>query len=373
MNIAIDASRTTIARRTGTENYALQLIRALLRLPAEHCYRLYFRDAPPPGLLPQPSDRVIIQRRVLPARRLWTHFRFAAALWATRPDVTFVPAHTLPFVFPGRAVVTVHDLGYRFYPQAHRLKERLYLELTTRYSARRAARIIADSQATKRDLIGQYGVNAHRIDVIYPGVEGITRASEAQIAAARARYGLPERYVLFLGTLQPRKNIGRLCEAFARYLESSSDPGLALVLAGKPGWLLDIERDVLARLPGSVVERVKITGYIADEDVGPLYSGALALVFPSLYEGFGFPVLEAMRCGTPVLCANTSSLPELAGDAALLVDPLSVEDIAQGMARLLGDSTLRADLSARGYRQAEMFTWERAAQLALETLERAVR
>jgi glycosyltransferase involved in cell wall biosynthesis len=366
--IAIDASRTTLARRTGTENYALRLLRALLELDSPHQFTLYFREEPHPLLFPA---RPNLRYKVIGFPRLWTHLRFAVALWLERPDVTFVPAHTLPLFFPGRAVVTVHDLGYRFFPEAHPAFERRYLHLTTRFSSRRAARILADSEATRRDLMGQYGTDAARIDVVYPGVEGLARVEDNRIDDMRARYNLPARYFLFLGTLQPRKNLGRLAEAFAYYLEQSGDPDIALVLAGKMGWLLDFERDILAHMPAAARARIIRPGYIVDEDIAALYSGALALIFPSLYEGFGFPVLEAMRCGTPVLCSNTSSLPELAGEAAILVDPLSVKAIAAGMARLATDPMLRAALIQRGYRQAENFTWARAAVSALQALETA--
>ncbi len=370
MHIAIDASRTTTARRTGTENYALQLIRALLRLPqsADQRFSLYFRDAPMPDLLPTLPN---VTHHVLPARRAWTHTRFAAALAQHTPDVVFVPAHTLPFRFRERAVVTVHDLGYRFFPKAHRLKERLYLELTTRYSAWRADRILADSHATRRDLIGQYGASDAKIRVVYPGVEGIQRATAEQIAAIRAAYHLPERYLLFLGTLQPRKNLTRLVQAFAAYLTRSADPDLALVLAGQVGWLLQPQRDLYAHLPPALHNRLHMTGYVDDAHVAALYSGALAFVFPSLYEGFGFPVLESMHCGTPVLCAETSSLPELVGAAALLVDPLSVDAISAGMARLVQDAALRVDLIERGAAQVAQFTWQRAAEQTLQALHEA--
>jgi glycosyltransferase involved in cell wall biosynthesis len=362
LRIAIDASRTTAAARTGTENYALQLIRAMLALPTPHHFTLYFRDRPRADLFPSYPN---VEHKIIPFPRLWTHLRFAAALWADRPDVTFVPAHTLPLVFPGRAVATVHDLGYRFFPEAHPAFERRYLDWTTRLTARRATRLIADSEATRRDLVSQYGVDAGKIDVVYPGVEGLQCASGAEIAAVKAKYHLPDRYFLFLGTLQPRKNIRRLLEAFK--CVAQKDSSLALVLAGKRGWLIE---DVLDEFKHP---QIVLPGYIADEDVAALYSGALALVFPSLYEGFGFPVLEAMRCGTPVLCASTSSLPELAGDAALLVDPLDVQAIADGMARLVSDTALRLDLVQRGCRQVAPFMWQRAAEQTLGILESAAR
>ncbi len=356
LRIAIDASRTTTAQRTGTENYALRLIRALLERPSPHCFTLYFRDQP--GDIFQPAPNV--RPRVIPFRRLWTHLRFAAALYRDSPDVTFVPAHSLPILFPGRAVVTIHDLGYVYFPAAHPKLSRLYLDMTTRYSARRAALILADSEATRRDLTAHYGVDARKIRVVYPGVEGIERASDAQITAVRAKYKLPERYLLFVGTIQPRKNIARL---IAAYRELPSTENVALVLAGRKGWL---SADIRTDAPGVIV-----TGYADDRDIAALYSGALALVFPSLYEGFGFPVIEAMRCGTPVLCSNTSSLPELAGNAALLVDPSDVNALRQGMERLLNEPELRAELVRRGYHQAEKFTWRAAAEQTLKALEDA--
>lgn len=362
LRIAVDASRTTRAQRTGTENYALRLIRAVCALDSPHQFMLYFRNQPPSDLF---DVRPNVHSRVLPFPRLWTHLRFAAALYHDRPDVTFVPAHTLPIGFPGRAVVTIHDLGYVYFPGAHPFRQRMYLDLTTRYSARRAALILADSEATRRDLADHYRVDPRKIRVVYPGVEGIVRSSEAESAAVRQKYGLPERYVLFLGTLQPRKNISRLVEAYQawRSQASSADQNVALVLVGRRGWLSET---LPLNAPGVIVP-----GYVADTDIAAVYSGALALAFPSLYEGFGFPVLEAMRCGTPVLCSNTSSLPELVGDAALVIDPLDVGMIRNGLSRLITDSRLRTDLVQRGYKQAAQFTWQAAAEQTLTALQLA--
>lgn len=354
MRLAIDASRTTLARITGTEHYARSLIRALIQHNPGHDIALYFRDAPAPGLFPD-SSRVTIH--VIPQRRLWTHTRFAATLWSSRPDVTFVPAHTLPFVFPGRAAVTVHDLGFRYFPDAHPRLTRWYLDLTTRTSAARASIILADSQATARDLTHFYGTPAAKIRVVYPGVDAPYINDTATI---RAKYNLPDRYFLFIGTLQPRKNIARLVEAFQR----AELPGVSLVLAGGKGWLYDE-----AWTAG--VPNVHLIGYVDDADKGALYKESLGLVFPSLYEGFGFPVIEAMHGGTPVICSSTSSLPELAGDAALLVDPLNVEAIAVAMRQLAEAPALRDRLRERGPAQAARFTWESAAQTTWAALEAA--
>ncbi len=272
LTIAIDASRTTAARRTGTETYALQLIRALIAQETSHRFVLYFRDAPAPGLFPACSH---VEQRVIPWPRAWTHLRLAAALWRTRPHVTFVPAHTLPLWFPGPAVVTVHDLGYVYFPEAHPTLSRRYLDWSTKHSVRRATRIIADSLATARDIAAHYHVPQHRISLVYPGVDpALTPVRDpARLAAVRQRYGLPERYLLFVGTLQPRKNIARIVRAYAQWRELSGQRDVGLVLAGPRGWLYDPAW--LAGAP-DVVQ----TGYVADADVPALYSGALALVFP---------------------------------------------------------------------------------------------
>ncbi len=355
MRLAIDASRTTVARVTGTEHYALELIRALIRLNTDHEITLYFRDQPPPDLFP-PSPQVT--QRVVAFARAWTHLRFAAELWRDRPDLTWVPAHTLPLLFPGRAAVTIHDLGYKRFPQAHPPRQRLYLDLTTRYSAARAAVVLADSQATADDLTRYYGTPARKIRVVYPGVDAPPVGDGASV---RAKYGLPERYFLFLGTLQPRKNIQRIVAAYRQWRSAHPGDPAALVLAGGQGWLYDP-----AWTAG--VDGVILAGYVDDADKGALYAGALALVFPTLYEGFGFPVLEAMLCGAPVICSNTSSLPELAGDGALLVDPLDVGAIAAAIGRITDDPALSDDLRSRGGDQARKFTWDAAARAAMAAL-----
>lgn len=362
--IAIDASRATKAQPTGVEHYALRLIQALIRSndsrSEPYQLALYFRDAPRADLFAKSPH---VREIVIPLPRLWTHLRWAAALWRTRPDITFSPAHTLPFLFPGRAVVTVHDLGYKRFPQAHTRSQRAYLDGTTRYSAARARLALADSEATASDLVRFYGEPSEKIRVVYPGVDSEKLTpSRGAIDRARARHQLPARYFAFIGTLQPRKNIKRLVQAFGQWQRRHDDADTALILAGAKGWLFDESWQDGA-------DRVHVTGYIDDADKAGLLAGAIALVFPSLHEGFGFPVLEAMHCGAPVISSNTSSLPELVGDAGLLVDPLNVADIASAMSRCSDDETLRQTLIERGYRQAARFTWETAAEKVMAAFD----
>jgi len=362
MLIGIDASRSVAQERTGTENYSLNLISHLLALWGEHRYRLYFNRPPSYDL------HAACDLRVMPFPRLWTHLRLSWEMARRPPDLLFVPAHVLPIVHPRRGVVTVHDLGYLYYPEAHRLLDRLYLDLSTRYNARAATHLVADSSATKRDLIERYGTDPDKITVVYPGYDDATfqpvRDKEA-IETVKVRYDIAGDYVLFVGTLQPRKNLIRLIRAFSNLQSPISN--LQLVIAGKKGWLYE---EIFRQVEELGLEgRVVFTGYIAADDLPALLSGARLFAFPSLYEGFGLPVLEALACGTPVVCSNVSSLPEVAGDAAVLVDPLDVEGLAAALERILGDEELRAELIERGFEQARRFSWEKCARETLNVLE----
>jgi len=367
MLIGIDASRAARTWRTGTETYSWHLIRALVEVGGPHRFRLYTPANLPSLVSSLPPSDSKLEVRVIPFPRLWTHLRLAWEVTRHPPDVLFVPAHVMPLLCPVPTAVTVHDLGYRYYPQAHRPFDRRYLDWTTRRHARRAACVIADSQATRMDLIRHYQADPERVVVVYPGRdETLSRVSDpATIAAVKTHYGIGGDYLLYLGTLQPRKNLVRLVEAFSRLPPAAAH--LRLVLAGKKGWLY---RELFARVEAlGLKDRVLFPGYVADDHKAALLSGATALVYPSLYEGFGLPLLEAMACGTPVLTSNVSSLPEVAGDAALLVDPLDTEAIAQGMARLVTDPHLRRSLVERGYAQVRQFSWTRAARQVLQVLE----
>jgi len=369
MLIGIDASRAAGSQRTGTENYSYYLIHALLREDGVNRYRLYLQDAPAEGFLPH-NERV--EWRVMPWPRLWTHLRLSWEMRAAPPDVLFVPSHVLPIIHPRASVVTVHDLGYLRFPAAHTRAARWYLDLSTRWNARRARRVVVDSQATADDLVAAYGTPRGKIRLAYPaGAEGMApEADPVRLAAVRERYGTGERYFLYVGTLQPRKNLLLLVRAFGALVAAGRMPEDArLVLAGRRGWLYD---EILAAArEAPVAGRVVLPGYVEGADLPALYGGALAFVFPSLHEGFGLPVLEAMACGAPVICSNTSSLPEVAGDAALLVDPHSAEDLAAAMARIVAEPGLREALRARGLRRAEDFSWARCARAVLDAIREA--
>lgn len=369
MRIGFDASRLAVAARTGTEHYSWELLAALGQIDRRNQYTLYCNRVPA-ALPPLPSSFGL---RPMPFPRAWTHGRLSLEMLLHPPDVLFVPAHALPLIPARRSVVTIHDLGYEHYPEAHTRGQRLYHRFFTRLSARRATRIIAISEATRRDLEHFYGVPPAKISVVYHGVDGrFQPIAGAQVDQTLGRYKIAQPYLLFVSTVQPRKNVVRLIEAFAAAQQAipAADRPL-LVLAGKRGWLTDeIERRA-AEL--QIAPAVRFVGYVPDADLPALLSGALAYITPSLFEGFGMTVLEAQACGTPVLASNTSSLPEVVGDAGLLVDPLDVAAIAAGIVRLTTDADLRADLRERGLRHAAGWTWERTARETLAVLERAAK
>ncbi len=366
MLIGIDASRAAYPQRTGTENYSLFLIRGLLKLDRDNQYRLYFSLPPAPDLIPSTANAAI---RTIPFPRLWTHTRLSWEMASRPPDVLLVPAHVLPLVHPRHSVVTVHDLGYLHYPQAHTRWSRWYLQWSTAHNARAATHLIADSEATKRDLIEFCQTPPDKISVVYPGYDPsfAPERDQERLEAVRERYHVPGPYVLYVGTLHPRKNLQMLLEAFAVVVQQDGD--VHLVIAGKKGWLYE---PLFERVQQLGLEKwVHFTGYVPQKDLPALLSGARLFVLPSLYEGFGLPVLEAMACGTPVICSNVSSLPEVAGDAAILVNPHDTAELIQALQRLLFDDALRRDLVQKGLNQVRRFSWDKCAQETLDILQDA--
>jgi glycosyltransferase involved in cell wall biosynthesis len=290
-------------------------------------------------------------------RVLWEQVAQPAALRRIGADLVHGPAFVGPLLSPCPTVVTIHDLSFIRFPVLFRPANRLYLTVLTRLSARRARRLIAVSAHAAAESVRWLGVPKERVDVVYHGVESAFRPLSGEVVAAfRQRRGLPERFVLFVGTLEPRKNLVRLVDAFAR----TRDSAVKLILAGGRGWLYD---DLFAQVEAlGIDDRVIFPGYVPSEDLPFWYNAATVMAYPSLYEGFGLPVIEAQACGTPVLTSNVSSLPEAAGDAAVQADPYDVEALAAGLDWLLSDGDLRRELRERGLVHAARFRWDHTAQ-----------
>jgi glycosyltransferase involved in cell wall biosynthesis len=268
-----------------------------------------------------------------------------------------------PPIAPCPVVLTVHDISYEAHPEYFSVPQRKRMQWLVPGSIRRAAHTLTVSEFTRTQICERYGIAPERVTVTPNGVAGQFRPQAPDVSrAAIARFKLPRPFLLGVGNLQPRKNLERLIKAYAVAARRLGD--IDLVLVGQAAWGAQHVAAEIARL--NLAGRVHLLGYVSQEQVVGLYNSAVAFVFPSLYEGFGLPVLEAMACGVPVLTSNVSALPEIAGDAALLVDPLSVDAIADGLARIVTDAGLRRDLILRGHERARLYSWERTAQLTAD-------
>jgi glycosyltransferase involved in cell wall biosynthesis len=264
-------------------------------------------------------------------------------------------------------VITVHDLSFLFFPQNFRAMNRIYLKTLTRLSVRRARRIIAVSESTRRDLVHQYGLPPAKVDVVYNGVDAAFRPlPTTEVAAFRRRAGLPDRFLLFVGTLEPRKNVARLIEAYARLPEGRPP----LLLVGGKGWLYD---EIFARVEElNLTHEVRHVGYVPATELPLWFNAAELFVYPSLYEGFGLPALEAMACGTAVVASSASSLPEVVGEAGRLADPFDTEALSSAMSQVLTHQEQREELREAGLKQAQAFTWPKAARQTVGTYRQAL-
>lgn len=372
MRIGLDGKILTL-RAGGTGRYAINLTRAMLAEAAAHRPDLEFVVLTGP----QTSREVMEEFRgrceecFLGAKSsvIRSLTLVPAALRRLRVDIFHGMDHVgIPLVGrSGKYVVTVHDVIPLILPETFTPRHRLVVRLALARVRRKADLVVVPSHAVKRDVVRRVGLPEDRVVVTHEGCE--PRFRPVRSAAARrdvaARYGLPPRYVLAVGTLEPRKNLTTLLEAFARLRRDGEvDADLRLVLAGARGWL---DEPIFATVRSLGLEdAVRFTGFVDDADLPAVYSGAALFVFPSLHEGFGLPLLEAMACGVPVVTSNISSMPEVAGDAAVLVDPRDTDGLAAAIARLLRDEALRDGLREAGIARARQFSWEATARRTLD-------
>jgi glycosyltransferase involved in cell wall biosynthesis len=368
---------------TGIGHYARELILRLPRVDPDATYVAWYLNARR-AVRPWRWDRRFFPRlpnleeRWAPIPATWferTSMRWELPRleWLTRFDVLFAPNFVPPPTATRRLVLTVHDLAFRLHPETAPMATRRWLGRLDR-ALRQAAELVAVSEATRNDLLELYPVDPDRVTVIHHGIdpERFRPAPPEDVERARRRHRIEGSYVVFLGGLEPRKNLPALVRAWAR-LPDDLRPGLVIAGASVP-WnpegRTELERTV-AGLPASVRKRVIRTGHVGHRDKVALLTGAEALAFPSLYEGFGFPILEAMAVGTPVVTSDVSSMPEVAGEAAVLVDPRSEEAIADGLAGVLADEALGARLREAGRDRVRRFDWNEAARAHAAVLHRA--
>jgi glycosyltransferase involved in cell wall biosynthesis len=377
VRVAVDARPAVFSERTGVGIYVWSLLRWLPQVDPETTYVAWYLDARCPigarRLAALRAPNLVERRTRIPSRvfePLARRLGIPRLEWLTRFDVLFAPNFIPPPTRAGKLVVTVHDLAFRRFPS--RTPERTLRWLSGLEGViRRATRIIVPSHSTHRDLVDLFGVPEDRMRVIPHGVDPrFAPPAPGDAERVRNRLGIRGPYLLFIGGLEPRKNLPNLVQAFAKLT-----PGPVLVVAGSgvpwnPEGRLQVE-EALRSIPAEARERILLAGYV-DPDLTPaLIGSALALVYPSLYEGFGLPALEAMACGTPLLASSASALPEVVGDAGLLVNPMDVDAIADGMAMLVQDEQLRAGLREAGLQRAAGYTWDRTAKLTARVLREA--
>lgn len=377
MRIGIDYT-PAIRQGAGVGRYTRALFEALIRLDQQDEFVLYFNyqrgDRPPPAF---PGRKNVVERPLgLPDRWLtimWhrLHLPIPIDLVTGPVDVFHFPDFVVPPVRHGHKVVTVHDLSFLLHPETADEGLRAYLERAVPQSVRSADFVLVDSANTENDLVVLLDVDPARIAVVYPAVDPSFRVIEdgAVLGAVRHKYNLNFPFILWVSTIEPRKNLPRLFEAYARL---KRDLGIThrLVIAGGLGWMYESVFQAVEEL--ALGDSVIFLGRVPDEDLPALYNLADVFAYPSLYEGFGLPVLEAMACGAPVVTSNTSSLPESVGDAGLMARPTDVDGIAEAIAQVLTNPTLRDDLSRRGIERARLFTWEASAEKVLSIYRRLV-
>jgi glycosyltransferase involved in cell wall biosynthesis len=372
LHIAIDA-HSVGAQLGGNESYAINLIEALAEIDQTNRYTLYV------------TKRAAIDR----FEKRWPNFNVKLTLPHTplvripltlsrelrrHPVDLLHVQYTAPPFAPCPVVTTIHDLAFEHLPETFNRRSWMQMRLTVRQTARRAAHIITVSEYSRADISRTYGIAPERITVTPEAASAsfFPVTNETELKKIRESYGIQERYILSLCSIQPRKNLVRLIEAYS-YLRSVR-PGVKLpqlVLAGKRGWL-DSETFRAAER-SALGKEIVFTGYVPERDLAGLYSGAICFVYPSYFEGFGLPIVEAMQCGVPVIAGNRTSIPEIAGDAGLLFDPFDTQALVSALTQVIDDPEFRAELSVKGLQRAQTFDWKTTAQMTLGAYERAVK
>lgn len=361
VKIAIDASRANRKQRTGVEWYAFYVIQEMIRLadPSDH-FLLYLQDELQ-GDWGQFGNHVHTQVLNWPPRYLWTHLRLAAQLYKDRPDCFFVPAHVLPLLHTKPVVMTIHDVAFKKFPQSYSAFENWYQDVSIRFALRHASKIIVPTCTTKEDLISLYGGSGENIEVIYHGIwvqDYSVELEHGQQLDMLRKYAITKPYFLFVGRIEEKKNLKRMLGAFERMRARGFD--FQFVLIGKPGFGYEGIQQVIEASPyrGDIIQ----PGWVKQEHLPSLFGSAELFLYTTLYEGFGLPILEAFAAGTPVVTSNIGATAEVAGHAALLIDPYNIEDIESAILSILQDEQKKCSLIRLGTNRLNSFSWHTCAQ-----------
>ncbi len=376
MLVGIDGNEANVKDRVGIGRYALELLNHLHGIQHKGkekklIFQIFLKNAATPDL---PKHSAAWQYKIIGPKPFWTQVGLPLSLYRSRrrPDVIFSPTHYGPRFSPIPSVISIMDLSFIHFPEFFNEKDLHQLRHWTNYSVNNAKKILTISEFSKQDIIDVYNIASEKVEVTYPGYDKQKfkiKGSSSELVKLKKKYNISDRYILYLGTLQPRKNILSMLEAYAKLLGEKAIPKeLKLVIAGKKGWLYD---QIFAEVSNKRLnEQVIFTGYVEDENLPALYRNATCFVLPSLYEGFGLTVIEALACGIPVVVSRTSCLPEIVGDAGLLIDPTKVASIAQGLAKVVGLSRGEKDrMIEKGLKQIQKFDWEICARKTLSILK----
>lgn len=368
MLIGIDGNEANVEKKVGISEYSFQILKNLHDLrksgKTSHSFKIYLKQNPNADL---PKEESWWQYVVVGPRKFWTQIALPLKLLIekNKPDVFFTTTHYGPRFATMPVVISIMDLSFIRFPETFKKRDLIQLTRWTKSSALKARKIITISNSSKNDIINEYKIKKEKIEVVHLGLKDAFEKTTKNMNSLK-EFGVKEDFILFVGTLQPRKNISRLIEAFAQ-VEKNYKKGLQLVVIGKKGWLY--EEILKAPEKFNVTDKILFLDFVGDEDLPLFYKNALCYVLPSLYEGFGLPVLEAMRYGCPVITSNVSSLPEAGGDAALYFDPEDVNDIAKTIEKVINDTKLQSQMREKGLSHYKQFTWEKSAKKVLAILE----
>jgi glycosyltransferase involved in cell wall biosynthesis len=383
MNIGINAHLLSLDesyRAAGVSNYIAKLASALNELDTQHRFTLYVGSQSAHAnreLELGANFRTVASRfptHLPPVRIFWE--QTVLPFLSLRQDVLLCPVNVVPLVCRARRVLTIHDLAFMKFADKHLPAKRNYLSIMTKLSAQRADAIITDAECTKTDVIELLGIPAERITVIplaaNPSYTDLRQTSEgrARIQAVRQRHSLPERFLLYIGTLEPRKNIPALLHAYADFCRQQPDAPL-LVIAGAKGWMYENIFRLTQNL--ALADRIVFPGFVPRDEMNEWYCAAIGFVYLSEFEGFGLPPLEAMACGTPVIVNDASSLPEVVGNAGVKVQAAQVEQVSRAMQQIVNDVEKWNTLSQAGMARAAEFSWQTTAQKTREVIQRVLR
>jgi glycosyltransferase involved in cell wall biosynthesis len=373
MRIGIDATALP-PQPVGAGNYIIQLIRALASLNVNDEF-VIFAHQKGHALINLPEkdsfEWIIFEDRNPGSRLIWEQTLFPQLVKKSGVNLLHSLHYTRPMKLPCASVVTFHDMTFFLYPELHTRAKRLFFPLAIRASARRADALIAVSESTRQDVIRVLGISPEKILTTQSGVDPVFRPINDTVAKGKIaeKYDLPERFILYVGLIEPRKNLPMLISAFKRLIDSGED--YKLVLVGRYGWMYE---ELLKQINNLDLEgMIHFTGYVSQEDLPLVYNLSSLFVYPTIYEGFGLPVLEAMACGVPVITTDVSSLPEIVGEAGMLVPVNDVKALYGAMIEVLRDEDLRRKMINKGIQRAAKFTWEQTAKLTFQVYQQVMR